>query len=76
MIWQFSALFGGGFLHGRGCDRLEVFLKGVVVRLKLARLIDELLALRSLVDLGLCGLGFCHRSSLADLLACREVRHG
>lgn len=44
---QISAFFGGGLLHRSGCDRFEVLLKSVVVRLKLARLVDELLALRS-----------------------------
>jgi hypothetical protein len=40
----------------------------------LARGVDELLTLGS--GVGLFGLGFRHGLSLADLAACREVRHG
>lgn len=50
MSGRVSALFGGGLLHWSGRNRFEVFLKGVVVRLKLARLVDELLALRSIIS--------------------------
>ena len=73
MSRQISALFGGGLLYRRGGDRFEIFRKGIVVRFKLPRLVDELLALRALVDLR---FDFGHGLSLADLLACREVRHG
>ena len=74
---KFSAFFGGGlrclFRHWRGRNRFEVFLKGCVIRFKLTGFVDELLALCSLVGFG---FGFRHGESLADLSACREVRHG
>lgn len=64
MSCQLSAFFGGGFLHRSGRDRFEIFLKGVVVRLKLARLVDELLALRSVVGFGFWCRFFFHRCHL------------
>lgn len=74
-----SALRFFGFL--RLCDgsfgqRFERAIKSLraVVCFEFARLVDELLALSSRV--GIFSVSFDHRVSLADLLACCEVRHG
>jgi len=60
---------GGGDLLQRHSKRVFIAVSAV-----LARSVDELLLLGSLVWGS--GFGFRHIASLADLTACCEVRHG
>ena len=64
-----------GLFDWRGRNLAQCAPEGVagVVGLRLARCFNEALAL-GLAVVGL--LGLCHGLSLADLLACRDVRHG
>lgn len=65
------------FLRRSGSHPLHSLSEGefIVAGANLARRVHELLALRPRVLLGLLGL-LWHGRSLADLPACREVRHG
>ena len=78
-VIQRSAFRFFGFLRlpdGRFGQRIEGAVESLwaLVCFEFARLVDELLALRSRV--GLFDFGFRHGLSLADLAACHEVRHG